>query len=94
MSVYLMSEFGPYLTNRSTSPMSGIGPEADAAVHDFMGFDPSLGGDRQGKPLQQRTQLLLLGARQAGKHGADRREIAAVKATNRAIDHRPSGRIR
>jgi hypothetical protein len=34
---------GPSLTNRSTSAMSESGSEADAAAHDFMGFDPRHG---------------------------------------------------
>jgi hypothetical protein len=41
--VRVMSAFGPSLTNRSTSAMSESGSEADAAAHDFMGFDPRHG---------------------------------------------------
>lgn len=37
-----MSQIGQFLNNRSTLPISGIGPEADPAAHDSMGFDPAL----------------------------------------------------
>ena len=38
----LRAAVGQCLTNRSKSPVSGIGPEADTAAHNFMGFDPGL----------------------------------------------------
>ena len=48
--------------------MSGIGPEADTAAHDFMGFDPSL-------PVGPAAYYLQYNCIVANPYPADKRKL-------------------